>query len=116
MEILKSIEIIGWPNWVHVAFVLSLIGVIVTMILFVNLKNSSSEGYCLTALISFLLTITLVFTVVIGAKKEPTGKYTYTISITEPAVYKELIDKGYKISEPLYDGMNIYEITGDPLQ
>jgi hypothetical protein len=105
-----------WPGWVDVCFIVNLVVMVATIILFATLSNDSSGGHCFAAIFGLLITIVLVAVIAIGARKVPTGEHTYTISITEPTTYKELIDKGYKISEPLYDNMNIYEITGDPLQ
>lgn len=116
MEILKDVVIMGWPQWVNIVFVLNLIAAVATIILFATLTNSSSGGHCFAAIFGLLITIAFVIIVAVGAKKVPTGEHTYTVSITEPTAYKELIDKGYKISEPLYDNMDIYEVTGDPLQ
>ena len=116
MEILKDVAIMEWPDWVAVVFMLNIAVILTTIILFSTLENSSSDGHCFAAVVGFIVSVALIATLVIGAKKAPTGEHTYTISITEPTVYKELIDKGYKISEPLYDNRNIYEVTGNPLQ
>lgn len=116
MEILKDVVIMDWPGWVDVCFVLTLVATIITIILFGTLDNFSSGGHCFAAILGLLITIAFVTVLAIGAKKVPTGEHTYTVSITEPTAYKELIDKGYKISEPLYDNMDIYDVTGDPLQ
>ena len=116
MEILKDVVIMDWPQWVDVCFILSLFAAVTTIILFATLTNSSSGGHCFAAILGFLITIAFVVIIAVGARKVPTGEHTYTVSITEPTAYKELIDKGYKISEPLYDNMDIYDVTGDPLQ
>lgn len=116
MEILKDAVIMDWPGWVDVCFIFNLVVMVVTIILFATLTNSSSGGHCFAAFVGLFVSITLILVMIIGAKKAPTGEHTYTVSITEPTAYKELIDKGYKISEPLYDNMDIYEVTGDPLQ
>lgn len=116
MEILKDVVIMEWPDWVAVVFMLNAAAILITIILFGTVNNSSSSGHCFAAIVGLVVSIVLIATLIIGAKKMPTGEHTYTISITEPTAYKELIDKGYKISEPLYDNMDIYEVTGDPLQ
>lgn len=116
MEILKDVVIMEWPQWVDIVFILSAMAACITIILFGTLNNSSSGGHCFAAGFGFLITIAFVIILAVGAKKVPTGEHTYTVSITEPTVYKELIDKGYKISEPLYDNKDIYEVTGGPLQ
>ncbi len=116
MEILKDVVIMDWPGWVDVCFILNLVVMVATIILFATLTNSSSGGHCFAAIFGLLITIAFIVILIVGAKKMPTGEHTYTVSITEPTAYKELIDKGYKISEPLYDNMDIYEVTGDPLQ
>lgn len=116
MEILKDVVIMDWPQWVDICFILNLVAMVITIILFATLNNDSSGGHCFAAIVGLLMSIALVVVMAVGAKKVPTGEHTYTVSITEPTVYKELIDKGYKISEPLYDNMDIYEVTGDPLQ
>jgi len=45
----------------------------------------------------------------------PTGKWAYTVEITEPTKYHELIDKGYEFKKA-YDNKEIYVITGDELK
>lgn len=45
----------------------------------------------------------------------PTNTWTYTVEITDPTKYHELIDKGYEFKK-VYDSKEIYEITGDELK
>lgn len=45
----------------------------------------------------------------------PTGKWAYTVEITDQTKYHELISKGYEFKK-VYDNKEIYEITGDELK
>lgn len=116
MEILKDTVIMEWPQWVNIAFILCLVSTVATIILFATVTDYSSGGHCFAAIFGLLITIALVVIIAVGAKKVPTDKHTYTVSITETTAYKELINKGYEISKPLYNNLDIYEVTGDPLQ
>ena len=43
------------------------------------------------------------------------GKYNYTVEITEESKYKELVDEGYTLKR-VYDNKEIYNISGAPLE
>ena len=43
------------------------------------------------------------------------GRYKYTVEITEESKYKELVDEGYTLKR-VYDNKEIYNISGVPLE
>ena len=115
MEILKTVEIAKYTAWYDILFILGLGFTLSFIILLVTATDRVSNahywaiGICFVGMIASMIAFACIH-------KTPTGQYTYTVSITDPEKYKELIDNGYQISEPLYENVDIYEITGNPLQ
>lgn len=114
MEILNDAILVTTQSWAFIIVLIGLIGCLVCVgpLVWTIIKGDDYDG----VLFAIILVCIIFMAVGACAPKVPTGEYKYTVSITDDIKYKELIDKGYKFSAPVYDGLSIYEITGDPLQ
>lgn len=110
MEILAASPIMALGAVTGITLVTTIIlGIIFGFFCYIdNDIGACISGICVT--ISFILLL-----VSIAYFQEPSGNYKYTVEITEESKYKELVEKEYKFKR-LYDGKEIYEISGAPLE
>jgi len=114
MEIVKDVTVVATQRWALTIGVIGFIGLLLFVVPLV-LCIIQDEDYS-GIVLGIILACVLLVGVATVAPKVPTGEHVYTVTITDNTKYKELVDKGYTFSAPLYDGIPIYEITGDPLQ
>ena len=110
MEILTVAPVMGLTAVTAIAFLVLISSVIVLGICY---RLDTEIGM---AIFGILTVISLLVTLVTAALPVETGRYTYTVEITDNAKYKELIENDYRFNKRLYDNKEIYEITGAPLE
>ena len=114
MEIVKDVTIVTTQNWALIIGVIGFLGLLLFVVPLV-LCIIQDEDYS-SIILGIIFACILLGGIAVAAPKVPTGKHIYTVTITDDTKYKELVEKGYTFSAPLYDGLPLYEITGDPLQ
>lgn len=109
MEILAVEPIMTFSDITGIA----LLAVIITGIIFGMCSESDAEIGMIISGVCFVIAMV----VLIGSAffQVESGKYKYTVEITEESKYKELIEEGYEFKR-IYDNKEIYNISGAPLE
>lgn len=109
MEILAASAIMEASTLTGILF-LALI--VIGIILFICDKCDADIGMIISGILCGIVGIALMISFIFPVES---GKYKYTVEITEESKYKELIEKDYEFKR-VYDNKEIYEITGAPLE
>lgn len=111
MEILKTTQI----TTIGILGALAILGMAISLIF--TIVSSAVDEFKTAIVWGIVLIICLIgiFGFPSHTVEVPTGKWAYTIEITDPTKYPELISKGYEFKK-VYDSKEIYEITGDELK
>lgn len=109
MEILAVEPIMVLSIITGIAFLI----VLVTSLAFAICSKVDTEAGMIISGVCFAVALT----VLVGSTFFPieSGRYKYTVEITEESKYKELIEKGYEFKR-VYDNREIYNISGAPLE
>jgi len=109
MEILASTALTGLGIFAGISLLCMVIFGIICSI-YISCDSEIASG-----ITGAIFVIAFICTIIGIVNPVPSGEYKYTVEITEESKYKELIEKEYKFKR-LYDGREIYEITGAPLE
>lgn len=109
MEILAMSPIMVVSTLTKILFLVLIVSGIILAICY---KCDTDIGIIISCILCLIAGITLFIS--FGFPVE-SGRYKYTVEITEESKYKELVEEGYEFKR-VYDNKEIYNISGAPLE